>query len=91
MQDTWYLHEAAAPRSRIASLYLGKVGAWTRIWTADQPFYPFAWGSQSLCSTPADYARFLAMLLDKGTADGRPAGLGSVADERVGRQPARDP
>jgi len=71
MQDTYYLHETGTPRSRIGSLYYGKAGAWTNIWTPDRPFYPYAWGSQSLYSTPADYARFLAMLLDKGMANGK--------------------
>jgi hypothetical protein len=33
--------------------------------------YPFAWGSQTLYSTPADYARFLAMWMDGGMADGK--------------------
>ena len=33
--------------------------------------YPFAWGSQTLYSTPADYARFLAMWLDGGKVDGK--------------------
>jgi CubicO group peptidase (beta-lactamase class C family) len=71
MTDTYYLHEAATPKQRIASLYYGKVGAWTRIWTSDSPFYPCAWGSQSLYSTPTDYAKFLALLLDRGVADGK--------------------
>jgi Beta-lactamase len=33
--------------------------------------YPFAWGSQTLYSTPADYARFLALWMDGGMADGK--------------------
>lgn len=71
MRDTFYLQETAIPRDRIATLYMGKVGAWTSAWTPDLPFYPFAWGSQSLFSTPADYAKFLAMLMDKGMANGK--------------------
>jgi len=63
-----------APRSgdedlweRVASLYVGQIGSWTRFWTPDDaPFYHFALGSQSLYSTPMDYARFLAMWMDKG-------------------------
>jgi hypothetical protein len=33
--------------------------------------YPFAWGSQTLYSTPADYARFLALWMDGGTVGGK--------------------
>ena len=33
--------------------------------------YPFAWGSQTLYSTPADYARFLALWMDGGMAGGK--------------------
>lgn len=82
MRDTYYLHEAETPRSRIASLYYGRVGAWTNIWTPAYDFYPYAWGSQSLYSTPTDYARFLAMLLDRGIANGRRI-LSEAAVERI--------
>ena len=33
--------------------------------------YPFAWGSQTLYSTPADYARFLTLWLDGGKVGGK--------------------
>lgn len=69
MRNTFYLHEAQTPRNRIASLYMGNRGAWTPVWTPDRPFYPYAWGSQSLYSTPEDYAKFLAMLLDQGLVE----------------------
>lgn len=40
---------------------------WIKFWMSDgKPFYPFAWGSQSLYSTPRDYARFIAMWMDHG-------------------------
>jgi CubicO group peptidase (beta-lactamase class C family) len=73
MADSFYPTKAADPRqSRIASLYTGKPYYWYRFWKADgPPLYPFAWGSQSLYSTPADYARFLAMWLDAGKVDGK--------------------
>lgn len=71
MNDTFYLTELEAPLDRFASLYLGAPGAWQKWWTPGQPFYPFAWGSQSLYSTPADYARFLSMLINGGTYKGR--------------------
>lgn len=73
MADSFYLSKADDPRKkRVASLYVGKPGEWTRFWKPDgAPFYPFAWGSQSLYSTPADYARFLALWLDSGQASGK--------------------
>ncbi len=73
MIDSYYPTKAEDPRrARIASLYLGKATAWNRLWAAaGPPMYPFAWGSQTLYSTPSDYARFLAMWLDGGTVDGK--------------------
>jgi CubicO group peptidase (beta-lactamase class C family) len=70
MTDSFYLSKVDDPRkTRVASLYIGKPGAWTRYWKPDgKPFYPFAWGSQSLYSTTVDYARFLAMWMDGGMA-----------------------
>jgi CubicO group peptidase (beta-lactamase class C family) len=69
MADTVTLIEADDPRTdRIASLYFGGQGEWSRIWspTADEPLYPFVMGSQSLYTTPLDYARFLAFWMDGG-------------------------
>jgi CubicO group peptidase (beta-lactamase class C family) len=73
MADTCYLTTADDPRKeRVASLYLGSPGKWTRFWKpADPPMYPFAWGSQTLYATPSDYARFLALWLDGGRAGGK--------------------
>ncbi|MCK5058504.1 MAG: class A beta-lactamase-related serine hydrolase [Candidatus Aminicenantes bacterium] len=73
MLDTRYNTEKSPIKSdRVASLYAGTVGAWKKVWTAkDEPFYPFAWGSQTLFGTPQDYARFLAFWLDKGKVDDR--------------------
>ncbi|MBP3953757.1 beta-lactamase family protein [Gemmata sp. G18] len=73
MADSFYLSKADDPRKkRVASLYLGKPGEWTRFWKPDgAPFYPFAWGSQTLYSTPADYARFLALWMDGGMGGGK--------------------
>ena len=72
MADTYYAGDPADPRlDRIASLYVGKPGEWTRFWGPEEdPFYPYAWGSQSLYGTPRDYARFLAMWMDAGQAGG---------------------
>ena len=68
MVDTYYVGDPDDPRlDRVASLYAGAVGNWSRFWgPGDEPFYPYAWGSQSLYSTPLDYARFLAMWMDDG-------------------------
>lgn len=70
--------------SRIADLYfdLGG-GSFFKYWSPeDGPFYPFAWGSQSLYSTPMDYARFLTMWLDGGQF-GRRGVLSANAVERT--------
>ena len=69
MKDTFYYVEATRddPRKdRIASLYIGGKESWMRAWSPEEIYYPFTWGSQSLYSTPLDYARFLAMLMGKG-------------------------
>ena len=73
MADSFYPTKADDPRKgRIASLYLGKPGGWVRGWKAGgAPMYPFAWGSQTMYSTPADYARFLAMWMDAGRVGGK--------------------
>jgi len=75
MADTVMLVEADDPRTdRIASLYFGARGEWTRIWSPEEePLYPLAMGSQSLYSTPLDYARFLDLWMDGG----------SVGDEQL--------
>ncbi|MCP4262561.1 MAG: beta-lactamase family protein [Planctomycetes bacterium] len=70
MNDTFYVTEPEAPLDRFASLYIGTPGSWEKWWTPDEPFYPFVWGSQSLYSTPMDYARFLSMLMNYGTYNG---------------------
>ncbi len=68
MVDTYYVGDPEDPRlDRVASLYAGTVGNWDRFWgPADEPFYPYAWGSQTLYSSPQSYARFLAMWMDDG-------------------------
>ncbi len=73
MNDSFYPTKADDPRNqRIASLYLGSNGKWTRFWKpGGNPMYPFAWGSQTLYSTPADYARFLTLWLDGGKVAGK--------------------
>jgi CubicO group peptidase (beta-lactamase class C family) len=70
MNDTFYITEPEAPLDRFASLYIGTPGSWEKWWMSGEPFYPFAWGSQSLYSTPMDYARFISMLMNGGTYNG---------------------
>jgi len=82
MNDTFYVTEPEAPLDRFASLYIGAPGSWQKAWMPGQPFYPFAWGSQSLYSTPRDYARFLSMLMKGGTYDGNRI-LSEEAVERI--------
>jgi CubicO group peptidase (beta-lactamase class C family) len=73
MADSFYPSKSDDPRkARLASLYIGSPGNWNRFWKpGGNPMYPFAWGSQTLYSTPADYARFVAMWVDGGKAGGR--------------------
>ncbi len=68
MDDSYYPGEHEGTElDRTASLYVGRVGEWAPFWgPGAEPFYPYAWGSQSLYATPRDYARFLAMWLDGG-------------------------
>ncbi len=74
MCDTGFISENSEfriSREQIASLYGGNQGAMQRFWqSGDDPLYPFPWGSQGVYSTPLDYARFLAMLLDDGNTAG---------------------
>ena len=71
MTDSFYYLDGDDPRrSRISSLYFGGRGKWQRFLDPDEgPFYPFAWGSQTLYSTPTDYAKFLYMWMDGGMAN----------------------
>lgn len=68
MSDTFYLTKTTPhDQGRIASMYLGAGGSWTRGWNGrDPPIYPYPWGSQTAFGTLEDYAKFLAMLLDHG-------------------------
>jgi CubicO group peptidase (beta-lactamase class C family) len=72
MHDSFVPLDKKDPRwERIASSYIGRNGAWFPFWkpaAATQSFYPFAWGSQTVYSTPQDYAKFLALWMDDGMA-----------------------
>jgi CubicO group peptidase (beta-lactamase class C family) len=84
MKDTFYLTKKTPhAQDRVASLYIGNTGSWTRQWQATTPpFYPFPWGSQTLFSTVGDYARFLAMLMDGGRVNGEEI-LSEAAVKRI--------
>jgi CubicO group peptidase (beta-lactamase class C family) len=84
MRDTFVYSDTSDARGgRIATLYGGAQGNWMRFWGPDDdPFYPYAAGSQSLYSTPLDYAKFLAMWMDDGRA-GDAQVLSSEAVERM--------
>jgi len=73
MKDTFFLTQRNhKSNKRIASLYGGVIKAWKRFWKpGDKVLYPFVMASQSLYSTPLDYARFLTMIMDKGLFSGR--------------------
>ena len=84
MDDSFYYTMAGGEdlrAKRIASLYATQGIGWSRAWTPDEPLYPAAWGSQTLYSTPKDYARLLAVLLDSGRWWGRRI----AAPETIGR------
>ncbi len=69
MNNSFYYHfgtQNDSRRDRIPALYVGGMGEWIKIWSSDEPLYPFAFGSQGLYSTPLDYARFLVMWMDDG-------------------------
>jgi len=70
MEDSFYYTAETADderKERIASGYLTQGSGFMRFWVPSEPLYPFAWGSQTLYSTPLDYARFLSIWLDEGT------------------------
>jgi CubicO group peptidase (beta-lactamase class C family) len=73
MNDSFYPTKADDPRKqRIGSLYVASPNGWKRFWKpGGNPLYPFAWGSQTLYSTPMDYARFLTLWLDGGKVAGK--------------------
>lgn len=57
-------------RGRIASNYLGSTGSWTRYWSSkDAPLFTCFLASQGLYCTPRDYARFLALWKEHGSAN----------------------
>ena len=87
MKDT-FSYTAGDPNDerwdRTASLYVPSQGEWIKHWEPDgTPWYPFAWGSQTVYSTPMDYARFLAMWMDQGVSLEGEQILSAAAVERT--------
>lgn len=84
MSETFYGIDGSEERLKdVASLYVGSPRAWVRFWTPkEEPFYPFAWGSQTLYSTTTDYAKFLALLMDEGKVGDKQI-LSKAAVERI--------
>jgi CubicO group peptidase (beta-lactamase class C family) len=70
MSDTFFLSKTTPhAQERVASAVIGNAGNWKRFWKgSEETFYPYPWGSQTLFSTPRDYARWLALWLDGGRA-----------------------
>jgi len=70
-ETTCVMSEGHPLRERASSKYMGAQGSWTRFWSPeDKPLFPVFLGSQALYSTAVDYARFLALYLRSGRANG---------------------
>ena len=68
MKDSFTnLHPDDPRRSRVASTYRKEGDKWTKYWDNNQPqLLPFFRASGGLYSTALDYAKFMAMMLQKG-------------------------
>ncbi len=68
MHDTYCVLRPGAPvRKRVSSNYLGEVGHWEKYWDHDaEPMFPIFLGAAGAYSTCEDYARFVALWLDRG-------------------------
>jgi hypothetical protein len=84
MQDTFPLVRTAGNKlDRFTPAYAGRRGEWVRFWSPqDKPIFPYFLASQGMYSTTKDYARFLAMYLDRGRV-GEKAVLSKAAVERT--------
>lgn len=73
MHDTFPLVSAAGKKlGRFAPAYVGTRGDWTRFSSPqEKPHFSIFLGSQGMYSSAHDYARFLAMYLDGGSAGGK--------------------
>lgn len=73
MHDTFcVLSKDSPPRARVSSNHAGSPGLWHKYWDHQEaPFFPFFLGAAALYSTPADYAKFLALWMDHGQTGGQ--------------------
>ncbi len=73
MRDTYCVLEKDRPdRKRVSSNYMGEVGHWEKYWDHDdEPMFPLFLGAAGAYSTCEDYARFVALWMDRGRANGR--------------------
>jgi len=73
MRSTITLLRAGDARNdRVASKHIGGHRRWREFWRWDgRPYFSFPMFAQGIYSTPADYARFLAMVMDGGVANGQ--------------------
>ena len=72
MGDTISLLRDGDPRvGRVACKHAGGRGRWRQYWCwGGAPYFSFPMFAQGFYSTPADYARFLAMVMDGGVVGG---------------------
>jgi CubicO group peptidase (beta-lactamase class C family) len=84
MRDTFcVLGKDAPPRARVSSNHAGSTGLWHKYWDHQAPpFFPYFLGAAGMYSTPADYARFLALWMDRGQVGPRRL-LSAAAIERA--------
>jgi CubicO group peptidase (beta-lactamase class C family) len=73
MADTICVLKKDDPRiARIATAYAGSKGAWFKLFApGEKPIFPFFLGSQGMYSTTENYARFLKLIADGGTWEGK--------------------
>ena len=84
MNDTLSLLKEGDPRvDRVAGKNAGGPGRWRQFWKwKGRPYFPTPMFAQSFYSTPTDYGRFLAMILDDGVVNQRRL-ISSAAIQRV--------
>lgn len=84
MHDTFPLVTLAGKKlDRFTPAYIGSRDNWIRFSSPqEKPLFPYFLASQSMYSTTKDYARFLAMYLDGGSAGGKRI-LSNAAVERT--------
>ena len=66
------LNKGEARLSRVAGKNAGGRGRWRQFWSwQGKPYFSFPMFAQGFYSTPLDYARFMQMVMDGGTASGK--------------------